>query len=286
MENFKCVKEKKNWWRGAADAIKPVMGFFAKWRIHKQVRAQGQVEVSERDGVRRMHFGTATVQSAMRVNDPFALEIAYTRSMMAFLLFQPEPRDFLMIGLGGGSTAKWVYRNLPAARTTVVELNAEVPRIARSYFHVPVDDERFNIRVGDGAEYLQQQASPTDVIMVDGYDELSQASSLGTPEFYAHCRAALKPRGVLVVNLWGSDPRFQEYVEAIASQFDGLCLCLPAEQRGNIIVFGFERSLNMPKWDDLRSTARRLEARFGLEFLRFVEGFRKLNLHNEKRLLI
>ena len=262
------------------------MGFFAKWRIHKRVQAGGQVEVSEQDGVRRMHFGNATVQSAMRVADPFALEISYTRSMMAFLLFQPEPRNILMVGLGGGSSAKWVYRNLPVARTTVVELNAEVPPIARAYFHVPADDERLNILIGDGAEYLQQHAPTYDVIMVDGYNELSQAPALGTAAFYANCRAALKPHGVLVVNLWGSDPRFQTYVETLAGQFGGLCLCLPAEQRGNIIVFGFERSLNTPKWQDLRNTARRLEACYGLEFLRFVEGFKKLNLHNEKRLLV
>ena len=56
------------------------MGFFARWRIHKQVAAHSQVEVSEKDGVRRMHLGTDTVQSAMRVNDPFALEVSYAAS--------------------------------------------------------------------------------------------------------------------------------------------------------------------------------------------------------------
>ena len=41
------------------------------------------------------------IQSAMRLEDPFALELDYTRCMMAFLLFHPEPRRALMIGLGG-----------------------------------------------------------------------------------------------------------------------------------------------------------------------------------------
>lgn len=262
------------------------MGFLARWRIHKKVAANGQVEVSEKDGVRRMHFGTETVQSAMRVDDPFALEIGYTRSMMAHLLFQRDPQDYLMVGLGGGSTAKWVYRNLPAARTTVVELNPEVVRIARGYFHVPADDDRLRILIGDGAEYLRNKPPAVDVILVDGYDEFSQAAALGTPEFYASCHAALKPNGMLVVNLWGSDPLFHSYVEFISQQFDGLILCLPAEQRGNIIVFGLMRSPNMPKWDDLREIGRRLEAQYGLEFVRFVEGFRKMNLHNDKRLLL
>ena len=265
---------------------KPPMGFLARWRIHKKVAESSQVEVSEKDGIRRMHFGTDTVQSAMRVDDPFGLEVAYTRSMMAFLLFHPDPQDFLMVGLGGGSTAKWVYRKLPQARTTVVELNPEVVKIARSYFHVPLDDERLHVIVGDGATHVQKLAPTYDAIMVDGYDEFSQAAALSTPTFYTHCRAALKPHGVLVVNLWGSDPRFMEFVDIISSQFDGLTLCLPAEQRGNVIVFAFERSLNMPKWEGLRETARRLEAHYGLEFVRFVEGFKKLNLHNDRRLLV
>ncbi len=262
------------------------MGFLARWRIHKKVTANNQVEVSEKDGVRRMHFGTETVQSAMRVADPFALEVSYTRSMMAFLLFHQQAHDFLMVGLGGGSTVKWVQRNLPMARTTAVEINPEVIRIARAYFYVPADDDRLRIVTGDGAEYLQQNTSRYDVIMVDGYDEFSQAATLSTPEFYANCRAALKTQGVLVINLWGSDPRFQEFAESIGNAFNGLYLCLPAEQRGNIIVLAFERSPNMPKWDDLRSIGRRLEAQFGLEFVRFVEGLRSLNLHNDKRLLV
>ena len=262
------------------------MGFLARWRIHKKVATNGRVEVSEKDGVRRMHFGTETVQSAMRVDDPYGLEVGYTRSMMAFLLFHPEPKQLLMVGLGGGSTAKWVYRNLPASRTRVVELNPEVIQIAHSYFHVPTDDERLRVILGDGSDYVQRHAQTYDAILVDGYDEFSLAAALSTPMFYANCRAALKPQGVLVVNLWGSDPRFLEFVEMISKQFDGLTLSLPAEQRGNIIVFAFERSLNMPKWEDLRDKARRLEAQYGLEFVRFVEGLRKLNLHNDKRLLV
>ena len=262
------------------------MGFFARWRIHKRVAAHGQVEVSERDGVRRMHLGTDTVQSAMRVNDPLALVVAYTRSMMAFLLFHPDPRDFLMVGLGGGSIAKWVYQHLLAARTTVIELNPEVLHLARAYFHVPVDDERLRVAIADGAQYVAAHPQTCDVLLVDGYDDAAQAEALTTPAFYAHCRAALKPHGVFVVNLWGSDPRYREYVDLISASFEGVFLCLPAEQRGNVIVFGFERSPNRPKWDDLRERARRLEAQHGLEFVRFAEGFRKLNLHNEKRLLV
>ena len=48
--------------------------------------------VSEERGVRHLHVGGEAIQSAMRMDDPFALELDYTRCMMAFLLFHPQPR--------------------------------------------------------------------------------------------------------------------------------------------------------------------------------------------------
>ena len=53
-----------------------------------------------------------SVQSEMRIDDPDALVNEYTRKMMGFLLFCPEPRRVLMIGLGGGSLVKFCSRHL------------------------------------------------------------------------------------------------------------------------------------------------------------------------------
>lgn len=262
------------------------MGFFARWRIHKQAREQGRVEVSERDGVRTLHLGNDTIQSAMRLSAPFDLELAYTRAMLACLLFHKEPREFLMVGLGGGSVPKWVYRNLTQAHTTVLEINPEVVSVARGYFQVPADDERFAVWVGDGAQHVADHPASCDVLMLDGYDEQCQVESLATTEFYGHCRAALKPGGMLVVNLWSSDKGFNQCVQRLFDAFDGLVLCLPAGDRSNVIALAFDRSPNMPKWDDLRDRARELEQQYGLEFPRFVSDMRKLNLHNARRLLI
>lgn len=262
------------------------MGFFAKWRIHKQAREQGRVEVSEKDGVRTLHLGGDTVQSAMKVSAPFDLVLSYTRTMLACLLFHKNPRSFLMIGLGGGSVPKWVYQNLYDASATVVELNPEVVSVARGYFHVPQDDERFRVIVGDGVDYVAAHPASCDVLMVDGYDEVCHVESLATPEFYESCRRALRPGGMLVVNLWSSEKRFNEYVQRIFDAFDGLVLTVPAEERSNIIVLAFQRSPNMPKWDDLRDRAWELQIQTGVEFLRIVDALRKLNLHNSRRLLV
>jgi len=55
-----------------------------------------------------------------QLDDPYALCLAYTRKMMAFLLFNSQPRRILQLGLGGGSLAKFCYKHLPDASITAV----------------------------------------------------------------------------------------------------------------------------------------------------------------------
>lgn len=263
------------------------MGIFSRWKIHKTVSAGGDsVDVSEQDGVRSLHLGNDTVQSAMRLARPNDLELAYTRCMMSFLLFHPLPERLLMIGLGGGSLSKFVYHYMPQASSAVVEINPRVAAVARSHFFLPPEDERFHLVLGDGAEYVAACTEEPDVMLVDGFDTNCQVEELATPGFYDNCRAALADDGVLVVNLWGSDQNFDVYLRRIETAFDGMILCLHAERRGNVIVLGFKKSPGTPRWSDLKERAKELEAAYGLEFPRFVEALKEMNPHTEKRLLL
>jgi spermidine synthase len=256
------------------------------WRGSRHNGASTRVEISEEDGIRYLHLGTDTVQSGMRVSAPDELVLAYTRSMMSFLLFASPPQRVVSIGLGGGSVNKWIYRHFPDTQQLAVELNPQVIEIARRYFCVPADDERFAIVQADGAKWVAEHADSADLILVDGYDGVALVDELATTEFYAACARALSSHGVLVVNLWGSDRRYNENLQRIEAAFDGQVVCVPALQKGNIIVLAFRRSPARLRWDELRDRARELEAAYGLEFLRFVDVLRRLNPHTEKRLLI
>ena len=123
-------------------------------KIHKSVANDSIVEVSESNGIRSLYLGSVTIQSSMRVSAPFALELAYSRGMMGFLLFSDKVRNVLTIGLGGGSVPKYIHEYCPEINQTVVEINPQVIRIARSHFYVPENDARLNIIEGDGIAYL------------------------------------------------------------------------------------------------------------------------------------
>jgi spermidine synthase len=140
------------------------------------------IEISEQAGVRYLHFSSAWVQGAMRIQRPNALELAYTREMMAGLLLRdpPWPRTALLIGLGAGSLTKFIYHHLPATRITVVEIDPQVEVVARQHFMLPDDPRRLRVLIADGADYMLQGGSNYDYILVDGFDRKARAGVLDT----------------------------------------------------------------------------------------------------------
>lgn len=258
---------------------------FGKWRVDRRADREVSVEVSEADGMRSLHLGSDTVQSSMKIADPYELVLSYTRAMMAFLLFRSRPSHIVMIGMGGGSLPKFVYKHLSGTRTTVIELEPRVIAVARQYFHVPPDDEKLTVEPAEGGAWVAAHPDCCDVLMVDGYNGNEQGPQLCSEDFYATARAALHADGILVVNLWSSDRRYDAYLQRIESVFDAV-VCVPAQRRGNVAVLAFRRSPGQPRWDDLRTAARSLEALYGLEFLKFVDGLRELNPRSAARLLV
>jgi spermidine synthase len=183
-----------------------------------------------------LHFSISEIQSRMKLDDPCALDIEYTRTMMGFLLFQPDPRHIAMIGLGGGSLAKFCHRHLPAARIQVVEINPHVIAL-RDTFHVPPDGDRFGVVQGDGAHFVRYRATRTDVLVIDGFDSSGQPARLCSQRFYDDCHEMLLPGGVLVVNLHSGHRQHASFVERIRRSFGGSILVVDDGESSNTIVF-------------------------------------------------
>lgn len=219
--------------------------------------------------LRYLHFDLDNVQSVMRLDDPDALCLAYTRKMMAFLVFNSEPRRILQLGLGGGSLAKFCYRHLPDASITVLEIDSDVLAL-REEFQVPPDDQRFRVVQGDGVEYVAGRAPRNDIIILDACDRTGLSPTLAAPDLYANLRRHLTVGGVLVVNMCGDESDVESHIARIRGVFGQRLIALPAREDGNLIVLGFRRAPRI--WDgaELDVHARKLEERFGLAFPRYV----------------
>lgn len=186
---------------------------------------------------RKLRFGATDIQSAMDLHDPDHLVLGYTRLMMGFLLFQPRPRNILMIGLGGGSLPKFCHRHLPGCDITVVEIDPQVIALRES-FEIPPDQADFQVVLGDGADHVAvADDQSVDVILVDGFEAEQMAPALGTQNFYAHCQRLLRPGGVMVCNLHELDIHYGVFMERVALAFDGNALVVGTRECGNAILF-------------------------------------------------
>src|SRR5256885_16192 len=171
------------------------------------------------DGVvRRLHFNLAYVQSEMEIKNPYALNIGYTRKMMAFLLFLPRPKHVLIVGLGGGSLTKFCYRQLQRARITTVEIDEDVIAFGE-LFDVPAPDERMSIIHTDATDYVANTAVHADVILLDGFDKLGIVPTFCDAGFYQNLRARLRPGGMLVMNVAGTEEMRRAHLALIADTF-------------------------------------------------------------------
>ena len=190
--------------------------------------------------MRRLHFGSDWVQGAMRIARPWSLELAYTREMMAGLLLRPAstwPRRALLVGLGAGSLAKFLYRHRPDCRITVVEINPQVEFVARQYFKLPDDPRRLEVRIACGADFMLGGDSQFDYILLDGFDAEARAGALDTVPFYQACRARLSDSGLLCANLLGHNRGFAGSVRRIGEAFAGAMAVFPSCDSGNTIAF-------------------------------------------------
>lgn len=183
-----------------------------------------------------LYFSINQLQSKMCISRPDELEVDYTRTMMGFLTLKRRPKHMAMIGLGGGSLAKFCYRHLPETKITVVEINPHVIAL-RKEFLVPDDNERFKVIEADGADFLQEAEQDFDVLLVDGYDHQGQPPQLCSQRFYENCSRVLVDQGVMAVNLHATHHFYELFIDRINRSFDSNVAEVAANHDGNIVVF-------------------------------------------------
>jgi spermidine synthase len=164
-------------------------------RYHRLVVVDGE-------GSRYLRFDSS-FQSGMYIGQPFRTRFAYTDYLELGLAYNPNAKRILVIGLGGASAPKRVWRDFGDAQVTVVELDPAVVETAYRWFALP-RDPRIDIEVDDGRRYLQRHDDRYDVIMLDAFYADGVPFHMTTLEFAELLHDRLTPGGVVAVNLIGA----------------------------------------------------------------------------------
>jgi spermidine synthase len=199
-------------------------------------------------------------QSAMSLKDPWELRLRYTRFLSLALTLQPEPKRALILGLGGGSFPKRLYRDFPDVVVDAVDIDPEVIAIAKRYFEVP-EDARLRLFATDGRRFVQQATDKYDLIFLDAYNSDTIPFHLATREFYEEVRRRLAPGGVVVSNIIGTlrGPQsafFRSMYRTLSQVFPTIYVVPTYDQsRGwilgdiNIILFATQDSTRLSRGD-------------------------------------
>ena len=224
--------------------------------------------------LRTLHFDGRSIQSAMWLAAPDLLALQYTKMMMGFLLFHPAPRHILMVGLGGGSLAKYCYQFLPTTRITVIEIDPDVIALRRQFL-VPDDDDRLSIVCADALDYIATAEADVDIVMLDGFDAQGMVEALSTRSFFQDCARLLNPGGVLVMNLWGHSTDNAVSITELDRLFHGQVWWDTAIDSGNLVIFAVNCPRHSHDAQSLRSRAVGLDARFALQLNKLAAGLLK-----------
>lgn len=243
--------------------------------IHSSRDHEGVIEVVDAHGVRSLHFGTPPKQSSMSLTEPDRLELPYVRAMTGALMFHDHPARVLILGLGGGSLARFFLSEFPECEVTAVELRRQVVEVARQFFHLP-EDGRLSLHVADADAYVYSEresvASRYDLLLVDTYDHIGMVPHINAASFFANAKSLLSPQGVLAINLWGTHKvSLQRATDLLKKTFGPKCFKLPVPNRGNVIGFGLNSDANITVIKSLSAKAMELEVRLGVEMRQFLE---------------
>jgi spermidine synthase len=248
----------------------------AEVTIHRSLSDDGVIEITDDGDIRSLYFGNDAKQSAMSLSSPLELVLSYTETMMLALLFQPQPRNCLLIGLGGGSIAKFLHHHYPTMQIDAIELRADVAKLAHAYFQLP-QSPRINILLGDVCDYFRSNELATyDLIMVDAFNHDGMPDDLKGNEFFDACRRHLSQHGIMTVNLWANkEDHFQQTLELIEDTFSGHVLTLPVIERGNAITFAANQE-SVFKFKD-KGRIKQLETKLDLPLGKHLRQLRKHN---------
>ncbi|SDS17351.1 spermidine synthase [Corynebacterium timonense] len=204
------------------------------------------------------HDGSLTLEvngvpsSSIVPGDPLRLDFEYMRWIAAFLddIRRWDAPRLTHLGGGACSLARYFAAAWPGSRNTVVEVDAELARLARTLFDVP-RAPAVAIRVGDAlAETERFKPATRDVIIRDVFAGSTTPRELTTVGFYAAARASLRERGVYVANCGSrSDLReAREELAGMAEVWPHLAAIadppmLKGRRYGNIVLIGANEPL-------------------------------------------
>ncbi len=210
-----------------------------------------------------MKFGlyeTRYTESVTNVTDRLELPVRYTREMTLGAACAANLQRMAMIGLGGGTTSRYLHAYLPEMPIDAVEIDPDVTALARKYFDLP-EDANHIVHEQDGRVFLIRSEHAYDLILLDAYRGWFVPFHLTTREFYEQVRAKLAPGGCAIQNVDPSTLLFDATMATMTSVFANVETW---QAGGNIVIIAYDGPAKSA--DDWRMAAEARQGQYNFRY--------------------
>lgn len=176
---------------------------------------------------------------------------AFLHLMEALKLAKPDGHSLLLLGLGVGSLP--ILMEKRGVTSDVVEIDAEVVRLARTHFHFKPNGEVF---VEDARTFVKRKGKRYDFVVHDTFTGGDNPDHLLSLEMMLELKGRLAPEGIALVNLVGADrgdlsTPAQAFNRTIRSAFKYVRVFRdgppnPTEDLSNLLFFAADSPISFP----------------------------------------
>ena len=180
----------------------------------------------------------------MYKNNPDKLVFNYTKLTFASLLVADNPKNVLIIGLGGGTLSNVIHELYPTAKIHNVEIDPAVTKVARDYFNF-IENDLVTSSVQDGRIFIKRAAikkQKYDWIILDAFNGDYIPEHLLTKEFFEEVQSVLAEGGVIAANTFSSSKLYQHESATYHAVF-GDFINVSRENRSNRIILAGLKSM-------------------------------------------
>jgi spermidine synthase len=218
--------------------------FDSEWGqlIYQKDSLYHRILVYKRGSIVTLRFGrqpAVQIQSQVDLNNLRQDMLSYTRLAFCGLLYEPQPKRMLVLGLGGGVIPREMHYYFPALVIDIAEIDPEILKTAEQFFGFREDD-RLRVHIADGRMFIREhlRSEPVekyDIIVLDAFNSDYIPFHLMTKEFLEQVKGVLAEDGVVVANVFQNNRLFDAELATFLAVF-GRCQVFVDEYSTNAML--------------------------------------------------
>ncbi len=183
--------------------------------IEKKRSLYQNVYVVEEHGMRCLRFRKKNKndlsQSCIFLDSPERLVFTYYKQAMGVTYFIDNPKEILIIGLGGGILANTFGELYPDAHITSVEIDEVVAEMAKKHFGYDDSVTNKETHVRDGRVFVKRaikRGKKYDLILLDAFNSDYIPEHMMTKEYLEEVKQLVTNDGIIMANTFSSSKLF------------------------------------------------------------------------------